>query len=181
MRPLVLALAVLVLTTASGWAYPATVTAGVNMRTGPGVGHPVIRVLPRGATVDVRRCRGNWCEVSYGNRRGFVSQRFLAQNRPPSRPPLIAPPPIVPPPVGSPPPWVSPGPAGPGSGCNERRAFWAIGEPATPSILERARISAGARTVRVVRPGQAITLEFNPHRLTIELDGDDHIARVNCG
>lgn len=85
MRRLVLAFAILVLTAASAWAYPATITASVNLRTGPGLGNPVITVLPRGATVDVRRCRGNWCEVTYRNWRGFVSQRFVAQHRPPSR------------------------------------------------------------------------------------------------
>ena len=35
--------------------------------------------------------------------------------------------------------------------------------------------------VRVIKPGQAITLDFNPSRLNIDLDSAGVITRVWCG
>ncbi len=35
--------------------------------------------------------------------------------------------------------------------------------------------------MRIIRPGEAVTMEFNPARLNFELDGANRIARVYCG
>jgi hypothetical protein len=37
-------------------------------------------------------------------------------------------------------------------------------------VIERATLVSGARTARIIRPGQAYTQEFNPDRLNIEVD-----------
>ena len=34
---------------------------------------------------------------------------------------------------------------------------------------------------RVIRPGEAVTLDFRPDRLNLELDADGTIVRVYCG
>ena len=75
----------------------ADVTGAVNMRTGPGVGYPIIQVLPAGARVD-SYCAGGtfWCQVTYGGVTGWVSSSYLAHVG------FLAPPPVfqpVPPPV----------------------------------------------------------------------------------
>jgi hypothetical protein len=44
-----------------------------------------------------------------------------------------------------------------------------------------ARARSGAKVVRVVRPGQMVTMEFNTERLTIEVDGSGRVIRVRCG
>jgi hypothetical protein len=34
---------------------------------------------------------------------------------------------------------------------------------------------------RVIRPGDAVTEDFNPNRLNIRLDGADRVVAVDCG
>ena len=35
--------------------------------------------------------------------------------------------------------------------------------------------------VRIIRPGMAVTMDFSPSRLNIEIDAKDRISRVSCG
>ena len=60
-------------------AVPGYSTGAVNMRTGPSTKYHVIRVVPRGAHVQINGClRGySWCDVSYAGHRGWVSSRYL--------------------------------------------------------------------------------------------------------
>jgi len=46
------------------------------------------------------------------------------------------------------------------------------------TVLEGADLPA---LVRVIRPGDAVTLDFNPVRLNVELDGDGTITKLYCG
>ena len=34
--------------------------------------------------------------------------------------------------------------------------------------------------VRIVRPGQAVTMDYRPDRLTVEVDRRDRITRISC-
>jgi hypothetical protein len=58
---------------------------------------------------------------------------------------------------------------------------WAIGQPASGGILERARMDAGARTARFVRPDQPITTEYLGSRLNLALDAQEVVRAVRCG
>ena len=51
-----------------------------------------------------------------------------------------------------------------------------VGQPA--EALDAMRFS---QPVRIVRPGQPVTLDFNAQRLTVETDGDGLIGRLSCG
>ena len=55
----------------------AATTTDLNLRTGPGTGHGIIMAMPAGAYVTIHQCGAGWCEVSYGNRTGWASQRYL--------------------------------------------------------------------------------------------------------
>lgn len=44
-----------------------------------------------------------------------------------------------------------------------------------------AAMTFAADRVRVIRPGQAVTMDYAPARLNIELDGTGRIVRVFCG
>ena len=169
------AIVVLAMTTAAA-AWPAEVTSDLNMRAGPGTNHRVLMVMPRGATVDVRACQANWCEVSYANRTGFASQSFL--RRVEARP---APPP--PPPVfGQRPPFWGGPPRPPRRAvCDERGARWALGRHATQRTVESARRDANARNVRVIRPGDFYTQDYRRDRLNIEVNRRNRIVELRCG
>ncbi|TNC64520.1 hypothetical protein FHG71_18500 [Rubellimicrobium roseum] len=45
-------------------------------------------------------------------------------------------------------------------------------------LIDAARF---ANPVRVIRPGDAVTMDFNPQRLNFDLDVLDEIIRVRCG
>lgn len=65
--------------------------------------------------------------------------------------------------------------------CDAKAAQSLVGQVATPEIAEQARAAAGARGVRVLKPGQMVTLEHNPGRLNLDVDEDNVIIRARCG
>ena len=64
--------------------------------------------------------------------------------------------------------------------CDAGQAADAIGQLPTPETQERARTSAGAEVVRVLRHNQPITKEFRVGRLNLLLDAEGRIASINC-
>src|SRR5215207_1600949 len=62
-------------------AAPAVAEADLNIRAGPGNRYPVVAVVPDGATVDVRRCRGSWCRVAFRGGSGWAKRSYLAMRR----------------------------------------------------------------------------------------------------
>lgn len=64
--------------------------------------------------------------------------------------------------------------------CDAGKASDAVGQLPTPEMQERARTSAGAEVVRVLRHNQPITKEFRVGRLNLVLDAEGRIASVNC-
>lgn len=40
---------------------------------------------------------------------------------------------------------------------------------------------AGRQNLRVIRPGQAVTMDYSASRLNAEVDGQDRITRLRCG
>ncbi|MGL6209221.1 MAG: I78 family peptidase inhibitor [Paracoccaceae bacterium] len=51
-----------------------------------------------------------------------------------------------------------------------------VGQPA--SVLQTMKFG---QLVRVIRPGQAVTMDYSEDRLNIEVDGAEVISRVSCG
>lgn len=51
-----------------------------------------------------------------------------------------------------------------------------VGQPDT--VLQTMRFS---QQVRVIRPGMAVTMDFSPERLNIQIDREGRISRVSCG
>lgn len=104
----------LISSTTGALAAPAEVLAAVNLRTGPGAQYYAIMVLPPGAPVEIYGCLNDdsWCDVGYGQTRGWIASRYLGtvRNWSPERrilrPPVLTPPPIYrePPVYANPPP-----------------------------------------------------------------------------
>jgi hypothetical protein len=65
--------------------------------------------------------------------------------------------------------------------CNDAAAQFAVGKTADAKLAEEARVRATALRVRMVRPGQMVTMEFDASRLTIEVDAAGKVASVRCG
>lgn len=60
-------------------ARPAATTYLANMRTGPGVGYPVVAAIPQGSIVDMASCAKSWCRVTWNGVSGYVSAGLLTQ------------------------------------------------------------------------------------------------------
>ena len=65
--------------------------------------------------------------------------------------------------------------------CNVDPAEKFEGQKISDEFTEQARTAAGAATVRVVRPNQAVTMDYRGDRLNIILDANDMVVDVNCG
>jgi hypothetical protein len=65
--------------------------------------------------------------------------------------------------------------------CNDAAAQFAVGKTADAKLAEEARVRASALRVRMVHPGQMVTMEFDASRLTIEVDAGGKVASVRCG
>jgi hypothetical protein len=77
------------------------------------------------------------------------------------------------------PPAPPPGPAVPDAAsdtCGASARGSLIGQPAT--ALERVYILG---PVRIIRPGDAITMDFSEDRINFDLDATDRIVRIFCG
>lgn len=70
---------------------------------------------------------------------------------------------------------VPPGETGPES-CGAGALQGLIGQSA--EVLETMKFAA---PTRILRPGMAVTMDFSPDRLNIEIDGAERIVRVQCG
>ena len=55
------------------------------------------------------------------------------------------------------------------------------GQPATQELGERMLAASGARALRWVGDGMAVTMDFRGDRLTVYLDRNNRVERANCG
>ena len=70
----------------------------------------------------------------------------------------------------------------PSASCNPDAAKpSAMGKTATAAVVEKARIDAGARSARVLKPGQMVTMEYAEGRLNIDVDAGNVITNLRCG
>lgn len=86
----------------------------------------------------------------------------------------------APTPAPSPAPAPTPAPV-PAGECNAAPAQFAVGQVVSTQLENEARIRSGSQTVRVLRPGQMVTMEFNGRRLNLDVDASGRILRVRCG
>lgn len=76
-------------------------------------------------------------------------------------------------------------PAAPDTGapkhCDAANAQWAIGKTADQALVDKALSDSGSSTARVIKPGQAVTMDFREDRLNIEVDAGNAVTAVRCG
>lgn len=65
--------------------------------------------------------------------------------------------------------------------CDSAAVQDLIGKQASPELLDQARRNSGAEVARLLRPGDAVTLEYNAQRLNLAADEDGRIQRIHCG
>ncbi|MBN8716225.1 I78 family peptidase inhibitor [Thermomonas sp.] len=65
--------------------------------------------------------------------------------------------------------------------CDAAPAQRFVGQPATAANVEAARQAAGARTVRSLKPGQPMTMDYRGDRLNVLQDAAGKIDKISCG
>ena len=68
-----------------------------------------------------------------------------------------------------------------GGRCDAGPAQSAIGQNSTARNVEAARVAAGARMARTIRPGQMVTKEYHFERLNLDVDASGRIVAARCG
>ena len=73
------------------------------------------------------------------------------------------------------------GPPMPVAQCNVDGARWVIGRDPSSDVVERARVDSGSATVRVIRPGDVVTMDVRGDRLNLNVNARNAIDGMKCG
>lgn len=65
--------------------------------------------------------------------------------------------------------------------CDADAAKDYIGQPASEANVEAARLASGANSVRSLKPGDAMTMDYRGDRANVMQDADGNIERITCG
>ena len=76
---------------------------------------------------------------------------------------------------------VAPLPGVPTGKCSASDLGNLVGAAATPSLVNRAKRRAGASVVRVLKPGQIVTMEYLNGRLNVNVDDRNRVKSFSCG
>ncbi|MBO1265953.1 SH3 domain-containing protein [Proteiniclasticum sp. SCR006] len=62
-------------------------TYNLNLRSGPGTNYGIILTIPKGTKLTIEKIDGNWAQVTYSGRTGYVSIDYLTKVSGPDTPP----------------------------------------------------------------------------------------------
>lgn len=65
--------------------------------------------------------------------------------------------------------------------CDAQPVQGMIGKKLTPSVTEDARVGATSKKTRILRPGEVMTMEYDPERLNLILDNNGALTALRCG
>jgi hypothetical protein len=68
-----------------------------------------------------------------------------------------------------------------GAQCDATKVQSFVGQAGDPATVERAKVGAGAETVRRYETGSALTMDFRADRLNVEVYAGGQIVRLGCG
>ena len=72
-------------------------------------------------------------------------------------------------------------PAGNDGRCDASGADFAMGKQASAELLEQARKASGSQIARILKPHDVVTLEYRSERLSLNVNEQGVVNRVNCG
>jgi hypothetical protein len=68
---------------------------------------------------------------------------------------------------------------GPGV-CNSTTLAWTVGKEADAALVAKAHAESGAKLVRVLHPGQMVTMEYSEYRLNLHVDAANRVTSYSC-
>jgi hypothetical protein len=113
------------------------------------------------------------------------SESTPSDSMPTESPPAASTPPVAPAPA----PVTAPArPGAPvaddgngGDRCDPAPAQWAVGQVASAEVVARVRADSHAQVVRVIHPGEMITMDYSFVRVDIRVDAGNRVLKVSCG
>lgn len=88
--------------------------------------------------------------------------------------PTVQPAPPAPPSEGT-----EPKPAADECGAGKLGSY--LNQPAAVDTMAKIRLTIGHDRIRTINPGDAVTMDFRPDRLNVEIGEDGRIKRLRCG
>jgi hypothetical protein len=79
------------------------------------------------------------------------------------------------------PPAADPEPGGSAHGCSVERLGDLVGSEASSELGAEAIRRSGARRLRWIRPGDAVTMDYVAARLNVRLDQSGRVEAFDCG
>lgn len=64
--------------------------------------------------------------------------------------------------------------------CSADKLGEFVGQSPSDAVMSRIKAIIGDKTIRTIRPGQAVTMDFRPDRLNIEIGEDGLIKSLRC-
>ncbi|AOE84981.1 I78 family peptidase inhibitor [Pseudomonas sp. TCU-HL1] len=68
-----------------------------------------------------------------------------------------------------------------GGTCDSAAVAALVGKTANLALVDQAKRQSGAETARVLRPHDAVTMDYNSRRLNIDVDETDVVKQFTCG
>lgn len=65
--------------------------------------------------------------------------------------------------------------------CDAAKAQDLVGQLADGDLAARAMRLSGAASIRWLRPGQIVTMEYRADRLNIQIDDQNKVVAIRCG
>lgn len=65
--------------------------------------------------------------------------------------------------------------------CNAEAVQGLVGQAHSETLSAEALRLSGARTLRVIKPGMAVTMDYRMDRLNLELDDGGKVVAARCG
>lgn len=68
-----------------------------------------------------------------------------------------------------------------GGACNAEPSQSYVGKAANEANVQAAFLASGAKAMRSIKPGQAVTMDYREDRVNIHQDASGNIERISCG
>lgn len=69
----------------------------------------------------------------------------------------------------------------PSQTCDSAPVLSLVGKTLSPGLVEQARTQSHSAVARVVRPGEVMTMEYNPARLNLIVGKEGTVITIHCG
>lgn len=113
---------------------------------------------------------------------GLIAALMLAAcTQPDSQVPAPAVPPVPSPTAQPAPPSESAKPEPAADECGASKLGSYMGQAAAADTMAKIKQTIGHDRIRTINPGDAVTMDFRPDRLNLEVGEDGRIKRLRCG